>query len=120
MHRRGYAGEMMQLLGIGALVACLAIIVLVPRQEWPRAPTWMRATAAAIALALVGLAVLVFQVAGGGRDSPGGLVLVVVAGASVLLALRLVVWACIGRVKPRSIWAAMSPDARSGSNGRLR
>jgi len=105
---------MSQLLGIVGLVACVAIILLLPRQEWPRAPTWMRVTAGAIALALVVFGVVLFQMAAGAsRESPGGLVLVAVAGGAVVIALRLVVWACVGRVKPRSIWAAMSPDAPS-------
>jgi formate hydrogenlyase subunit 3/multisubunit Na+/H+ antiporter MnhD subunit len=111
---------MSQLLGIVALVACVAIVLLLPRQEWPRAPTWMRVTAVAIALALAVFAVVFFQMAGGSRENPGGLVLVAVAGGAVVLALRLVVWACVGRVNPRSIWAATSPDARSRPRGRSR
>ena len=111
---------MAQLLGIAALVACVAIIVLLPRQEWPRAPTWMRVAAVAIALALAVFAVVFFQMAGGSRDNPGGLVLVAAAGSAVVLGLRLVAWACVGRVNPRSIWAAMSPDARSRPRARSR
>ena len=111
---------MAQLLGIVALVACVAIILLLPRREWPRAPTWMRAAAVAIALALVVFAVVFFQMARDSHDSPGGLVLVAAAGGAVLLALRLVAWACVGRVNPRSIWAAMSPDARSRPRARSR
>jgi peptidoglycan/LPS O-acetylase OafA/YrhL len=110
---------MLQLLGIGGLLACVAIILVLPHKEWPRPPKWMRITAVAIALALAVLAVAFFQAAGNGRDSPGGLVVVALAGAAAVLALRLVVWAWIGRVNPRSIWAAMGPDARSRSRGQF-
>jgi len=114
---------MSQLLGIitlVALVAVFAIVRLLPGQEWPRAPTWMRVTAVGIALALVVFAAVIFQVAGGSRENSGGLVLVVAAGGAVLLALRLFVWACVGRVKPRSIWAAMYCDRKSRARERSR
>ena len=71
---------MAQLLGIIALLACVALILLLRRQEWPRAPTWMRVAAVVIALGLAVFAVVLFQRAGGSRDSPGGLVLVAAAG----------------------------------------
>jgi len=111
---------MSQLLGIVALLALVAIVLLLPGQEWPRAPRWMRVAAAAIALVLAVLAVVIFQVAGGSRDSPGGLVLVAAAAGAALLALRLVAWACVGRVKPRSIWAAMASDGKSRARERSR
>ena len=111
---------MAQLLGIIALVACIAVLVLVPGREWPRAPTWMRTTALATALGLAILGVVIFLAARNSHDGPGGLVLVVFAGGALLVALRLVAWACVGRLNPRSIWAAMSRDARSTPRRRSR
>ncbi|MEO5689302.1 MAG: hypothetical protein ABIR54_18235 [Burkholderiaceae bacterium] len=111
---------MSQLLGIVALLALVAIVLFLPRQEWPRAPTWLRVTAVAIAVALVVFAVVSFQMARDSSGSAGGLVLVAAAGGAVLLALRLVVWTCVGRVNPRSVWAATSPDARSSPRERSR
>jgi hypothetical protein len=110
---------MSQLLGFAVLAGVLAIIFFLPREEWPRAPTWMRLTAVGLALALAVAAVLLLRAGADIRDAPA-LMLWILAATVALSALRLLAWAAIGRVKPRSMLAAMLPDARPGPRARSR
>ena len=109
-----------QLIGIVALVGVLAVLVLLPRPEWPRAPRWMRTTAVVLALALVGVAIASAWWGAERRDNATLVAWLVAIGAG-LTALKLLRWAWIGRINPRSLLlAAARPDARSRPRERSR
>ena len=110
---------MSQRLGIVVLAGLLAVVFFLPRREWPRAPKWMRLTAVAIALPLAVVAVLLVRAGAEIRDAPAFMPWIL-AGAAALSAFKLIAWACMGRVNPRSMLAATLPDARSRPRARSR
>ena len=110
---------MSQLVGIVALAGLLALMFFLPRRGWPRAPKWMRLTAVAIALPLAVVAVLLVRAGAEIRDAPAFMPWHPVRAATPS-AFKLIAWACIGRVNPRSMQAATLHDARSRPRARSR
>jgi hypothetical protein len=93
---------MTSIIVLAVLGGVVAIASFLQGQDWPRPPAWMRVTAAAMAVPLAVFAVLFFRECANNRDAPA-LGILVVAGGCALLALKLLAWACFGRVRPSSL-----------------